>query len=92
MKESISSRYVYLALLGIVLLYLFSGVKYVDRLALYYFLFSIIAIPIAISNVKGIKSKLSIIIMLLFVLFIQFFFRATVDPHFIFPYYTIFDQ
>lgn len=90
MKDNIHSRYIYLGLLGIAATHFLSGVMYVDRLGLYYYIFSMMAIPIAITFIKGRISQLSVIMLLLTILLIQFSFRTSVDPHAIFPYYTIF--
>lgn len=91
-REEKDELYILLGMLGIVLLYLFSGVKYVDRLASYYYIFSVVALPVAVCYIKGSGVRYSLIFFLVLLLGAQFLYRTVADPHFIFPYYTVFND
>lgn len=89
--RGVGRDYIYLGSVGIVLLYLFSGVKYVDRLAYYYYMVCVIAIPIAIYKLRSKRDRVIVSLVLLLSLFVLFVYRTSVDPHKIFPYTTIFN-
>ena len=82
--------YIRFGMIGIIFMHLFSGVLFVDRLALYYYIFTIISIPIAMFFISGKRNRVIFIGLLWILLLVQHTYRISLNPHEIVPYYTIY--
>lgn len=89
-KEAKSLEYIRIGMLGIIFMHLFSGVEFVSRLALFYYIFVILAMPIAIMSMIKERDRALLIYAILILLFTQHIFRISLNPHEIVPYYTTF--
>lgn len=82
--------YIRLGMFGITCMYLFSGVEFVGRAAMYYYIFVIMSVPSTIYYISKPSDRSIVLGVFLSCLLIQHIFRISLNPHDIIPYYFFF--